>query len=386
MRTQWGDVDVARTGFNLNVQGCRGLFACMVLVHHVQNSGLGSGAFWANSVSQFYFMGFQYAVELFFGISGYVIAVPLAQAKSARSFLGDRLLRLMPLFMMIHLLLFTLGPIFHAKLFVDADLWTWCTLFVTNTLLLPGIFDLPIVQPQAWSLSYEMLYYVLAATYYFYLRRLDRLPRIVLTTVVLVWLFDRYPRSIFFSIGVIARQVEPWLWQRPSYQRFNRVSPVVYLLLMLTCWRGIDFISGVGAIDHMRMLDWLADIRIVLAFAAYGGGLAFFVTMLHDDGAFGRAMQSRLFQYLGTISYSFYLWHPLIMYGVKRILRNIVLPHVGDAWGKTLLFVCAMASSLVAAHLSYLFIEQKFARKAKAFFATPAAQPRQMPMVAEAHD
>jgi peptidoglycan/LPS O-acetylase OafA/YrhL len=376
----WRDSEAGKASFSLNVQGCRGLFAAMVLVHHVQHSGLGSGAFWSNPVSMFYFMGFQYAVELFFCISGYVISVPLTQASSAQKFLGDRLLRLMPVFLVIHLLLFTLGPVFQAQLFVDVGFWAWCKLFVTNLLLLPGVFHFPAVQPQAWSLSYEMLCYVLGAIYYFHGHRIARTPRLVLTTFVLVLLFNRYPRAIFFSIGVIARHAEPLLRR----QRWSRVSPLVYLVLMLTCWQSIDYLSGMGAIDHMRLVDWLFDGRIVLAIAAYAAGLAFFVSMLRDEGVFGRVMRSRVFQHLGVISYSFYLWHPLIMFGVKRALRSVVLPYTGDVWGKTLFFLVSAGMSLMAAHVSYRLIEQRLTSYLKSRFAAPDLDVEPLRLVADA--
>ncbi len=65
-------------------------------------------------------------------------------------------------------------------------------------------------------------------------------------------------------------------------------------------------------------------------------------------------------QYLGAISYSFYLWQASAEYVCKRVLLHYLLPVLGEEWGTTLLLLTCLPVSLIMSHLSYRLIERQW--------------------------
>ena len=62
-----------------------------------------------------------HGVELFFMISGFLIPASLVRHGSFWKFIRDRVMRIMPVFGVLHLLLFIVGPIVGYKFFRDID-------------------------------------------------------------------------------------------------------------------------------------------------------------------------------------------------------------------------------------------------------------------------
>jgi peptidoglycan/LPS O-acetylase OafA/YrhL len=352
--------------FNANVHGCRGLFASLIFVHHVSHSTYGAaplyGAAWDYGPVNYLLESLQFGVELFFCISGYVISMSLVNAAGPAAFLRDRALRIMPVFLVIHFLLFAAGPVVADKGFQHFTAARYAWVFLVNMALLPGLFDFPMVQPAAWSLSYEMAFYVIAALTYFSLRlRPDRRSAIIALSVLCgLVMFDLYPRAIFFSVGVFAYLVDERL--EAFEARAPRLwTPFPYMVAFLLCWYTIERWSG-RPMDTLTLHEMAGDARLPMVFLSYGLVCLFFLSVLHDRGWFGAALKSRPLQYLGTISYSFYLWHPVVMYVTKRALVHDVLPYTGPAWGKTLFFIVSLPLALGVSHLSYRLIEQRLTR------------------------
>jgi peptidoglycan/LPS O-acetylase OafA/YrhL len=365
--------------FNTNIQGSRGLFAFLVLVSHVENSGLnGGGPGWLH----FALSSFQYGVELFFCISGYVITMSLMRAPSAGRFLLDRALRIMPVFLTLQVILFAVGTTFiHEHLFAVMHGWSLVWLLVADSLLLPGIFPIPAVQEAAWSLSYEFAFYLLVCVYWFAGWRLKKWQRIAIAAIAVTVFVDIYPRAIFFSVGVITYVMQAGAVSRWGNRPWTRLSPFAYLCVMLFSWRMIRYLSNGLQIDGMMLHQWLGDVRIFWAVVAYVSGLLFFVTMYHDQGIYGRLMRTRVFQWMGSISYSFYLWHPIVMFATKRFLVNSLLPIIGDGWGQLAFFLLSLPIAMVAAHASYILIERHLTKWVKSRLSARAI-PVQQPSIA----
>ena len=105
----------------------------------------------------------RHGVELFFTISGYLISGSLVRHGKAKTFLIDRAVRIYPVFLVIHVIVFLTGPLIGYKWMVGLTPVQWTFDFISNALFLPGIFNLPLAQLSAWSLSYEALFYLITA-------------------------------------------------------------------------------------------------------------------------------------------------------------------------------------------------------------------------------
>jgi peptidoglycan/LPS O-acetylase OafA/YrhL len=188
---------------NRQIHGLRGFSTLAVFVYHVHGMGT-LWNFWPaalNPVVPFFAAG-KHGVEIFFIISGYLITGSLIRHQSAAKFLVDRAIRLHPVFMTIQLIVFGLGAFIHYKWLVGISASGWAIAFVENGLLLPGLFDLPLAQLNAWSLSYEAAFYLTAAVCFVLVQRLGRWPVVAALAVLLGFVLPHYARAIFFLPGV----------------------------------------------------------------------------------------------------------------------------------------------------------------------------------------
>ena len=333
------------TDYNRNLNGLRGLCAFLVFLRHIWGGPRIEG-WWGDALPDaagfdFLFDSLQCAVEIFFMISGFLITASLLRAPTVGHFVINRILRIYPVFLATHLVLFGLGPALHYRLLVDVDAARWSWLFATNGLLLPGIFDLPLVQLNAWSLSYEAAFYGFAILAYTAGRRLPPVQRSLLIVAAAAGVCYLYPRAVFFAAGAVvylmgdrARALGGRRGLMPGL-----LLPTLFLLLQASLeappgWMRPGY--GLGGLV----------------------GIALFAGLVHGRGRFGDLLSRRPMQYLGDISYSFYLWHPFAYFAGKKIVRTLAsgLP---PALQVALLFLVTLPIALALSHASYRLIERR---------------------------
>ncbi len=327
-----------------------------MFVFHVVNSGLSTFPPLASPIGFFLASASEYGVELFFCISGYVIAGTLRRAASPASFFEDRAIRIYPVLWATVLTITALGLASRTHGFADETLSHLLIEVPINLLALPGILPLDNIHPAAWSLSYEMAFYLFCTACWAMRRRVGSAAAWIAVPVATV-LIIVYPRGAFLLAGVLVAEGWP---RNGCLLRLTR-HPLPLILLFLLCWRTIRAMSHPDSIISTTMLDWSSDMRLplgVLSFVLAGLG---FTGVVGGYGAFGRTLRSRPLQYLGTISYSFYLWHPIVMSGIKTaLLQAGVLQAVG-MWAQLLFFVAALPPALAVSDASQRVLERRLA-------------------------
>lgn len=322
------------------LHGLRGLAAYGVVLYHVfamlRNRNLVPRApdTWAGRMLE---NAGGYFVSLFFCISGFLIVQSLIRHANVKEFAGNRVKRIYPAFIVLHLLMFTIGVAADYRWMgpLKHDPVSYAANFVSNALFLPGVFNVPLAQLNAWSLSYEALFYILAAIGYlsFQNRRSNR-PKswlqvatfVVGSIAFLIW----RPRAMFFLVGIACfflnrNSKEPAAWEKVP-------------------WLGILLVPATIAVYGFR--DYVA----LPLFAAL------FWLVVRNRGWVATVLSSRPLQFLGTISYSMYLVHPFIMDPMRTIVIRLE-PNVGRIPAIVIFAICAVGIVPPLARLYYELTE-----------------------------
>jgi peptidoglycan/LPS O-acetylase OafA/YrhL len=345
-----------KRAYNPYVHGFRGFAAFSVLVFHLFAARILPPFDFVLSPEAWTFItaSLKYGVELFFMISGYVILGSLVRHASIRDFFKDRFLRIYPAFVPVHILVFILGPFVGWGLFRGITVNDYISDFIANLLFLPTIFPVPLAHWAAWSLSYEWLFYFLCATTLVMLRRTATKAAVFAALAALVAvLLNFYPRGLFFIPGVIAFAGEGWIL---AHRRWFAL-PFTALGVFLCAWSltGVDLSQ-----PSSQLIHWLMDRRIAMLLAAFAAGLYLIAAVICGRGVFGQALSSAPMQFLGTISYSFYLWHPIVVVAAKRLVTHYFPPPQWP-WLAPILFVClCVGGSLAAGWSSWRLFEVGF--------------------------
>jgi peptidoglycan/LPS O-acetylase OafA/YrhL len=358
------DRALPRAAYNPYVHGLRGFAALCVFVFHIFSAKVlvlpavlagveaASGAL-------------QYGVELFFMISGYVILGSLLRHDSLRTFFADRLLRIYPAFLLPLLLVFVTGPFMRWGFFAGISPGDWLADLLGNLLFLPTIFPVPLAHWAAWSLSYEWAFYLVAAGLVFVGRRQHLAwPLWTAFGIAALGFFNFYPRALFFLPGIAVFLASGWLADNRQFLRF----PALALIAFFAAWS----MTGVTLSQPAsQLLPWVLDGRIVMAVVALAAGSYLFATIVQGEGLLSRLLRARVFIFLGTISYSFYLWHPIVIVALKRVVLER-LPEAWQGWGSGILFVSlSTLGSIALGWLSWKVFEVQAARLLKRYVVPP---------------
>ncbi|HEX8445339.1 MAG TPA: acyltransferase [Sphingomonas sp.] len=352
--------------FNPYVHGARGLFAMMVFVFHIAHSRLPSFAFAATAPVELALTSLQYGVELFFGISGIVIIGALARSPTLGAFAWDRATRIFPVLWISIVVILLLGLVAGVPP-AARTIGHW----VANLLPAPPFILVPLINPPAWSLGYEIFFYMLAAFVWWWRPR--GLMRAVVWAVGIL-LLAAFPRAMLMLSGVlIARQMA-------TGRRVHGLHrwPGVALVAFLLCWRGAAWMewrtmedSNLLGIFYVSGAAWVASAPLMILGGLFG---TLALIGIHEGrGLLARILATRPLLWLGTVSYSFYLWHPTVLAVVKRgpgMAR--LLDQAGPA-AQLVLFLLALPVVLVVSWASQRLIEVRLTRWLRRF--GPAKPP-----------
>ena len=341
---------VPRKGFNPYVHGARGLFSVMVFGFHVANSGWSGPDVPGAAAIHFAMTSLQYGVELFFGISGFVIIGALERAPSVVLFAWDRFTRIYPVLWATIAAIVMTGVVAHQP-------WPPARTLLLNIVVPPPFVTIVPMNPPAWSLSWEILFYVLCALGFAMRRSRPAVAAIVMIGLAVVVVF---PRTMLMLPGLMIATGR----MRMPPVRTLACHPAACLMLFLLAWHGMGMLAG-GTPNRISpaslpVAEWLAFLPAVAAIALLG--TAALAGIVNGAGWLGRLLAGRLMRWLGTISYSFYLWHPIALAGTK-IGLHVVAPGVRtSAFGQLALAACGLPIALSVAWASQVLIEARLTR------------------------
>jgi peptidoglycan/LPS O-acetylase OafA/YrhL len=290
-------------------------------------------------------LGF-FGVDLFFIISGFIMFYSLAKKEcAAKEFFIKRLIRIVPAYWF-----FTFALVFISWLYTKEFSYTGWNLKTLIASLFFIVTNNPAEQvgyfpflTVGWTLSLEMFFYFwLSACMLFFGKFRFLACTMVLILFSLLWDIPEFYRLsnkilLEFVFGIVIGY---------GYVRLKNIRPCLLnlfgfatLLLFGTFWFQIDFSDIMGRTFVLNRS--LSACLLVSAFLFFESALSKI-----------KFNPLRFFKYLGDISYSTYLVHPIV---IGIILHYIKRP--GSIATELLLMFITSMVIMVISHLSYRYIE-----------------------------
>lgn len=347
-----------------SMEGLRGYAVLLVfLVHYAALSApwVGADSF-TGTVSAFLHQAGSIGVDLFFVLSGYLIYGTLLHRPTPfLKFMRRRVRRLYPAFLCVFALYLVLSWLFPYESKIPAGLGAALAYVGANLLLLPGIFPIEPIITVAWSLSYEIFYYLAVPLLLAALRLRDwsSRARVVLFVLLAIALVAAIPliggraRLALFLSGVLLFE---------AVDRGARLRhPTLVGLFMLAA----SLLAMAPALD--AALSLAARIGILFV-AFYALCLACFTA---PTASVARAFSWAPLRWLGNMSYSYYLIHGLTLKALFLVLSRL-LPGQGDQdvlfW---LLLAPAFAATWIVSAVLFLAVERPYSLRVQHRSATP---------------
>lgn len=351
----------------------------------------------------------QYGVFVFFLVSGYIMPASLEHKGSIRSFWVSRAFRLYPMYA-VALVLAVVGYATRSGTITGAER-SPLTSIASWLLMLPNVLTGPNVPNVAWTLSYEMVFYLLLAALFSW--KIHRhsggyalgcaIAAVALGGVLPKWALYHWARHVGYGpllldVTADAVIIAGIVLAVASRRLPGTIGATVAALVGLTLvtvdqsypypWSGLMILALMftGTViyraEHDQM-DKLAAAWIVVAVlvltiiaglwhgAAYGRQWQVqWVTSIAGAAvtfAIGMAVKNRkiprFVAWLGLISYSVYLLHPLVF----NAYRAVFAPRRTPAMDTQVLLAVALTAVIIAASaITYYLVErpmQRFGRR-----------------------
>jgi len=265
-----------------------------------------------------------YGVELFFAISGFILAMPFAKCRlgtGRRPRLGAyylrRLTRLEPPYILSLLLLFVL-QLLNGRHFWPHARHLLASLVYQHNLVFGAASA---VNAVAWSLEVEVQFYLLAPALGLIYAVRDRARRRGL--LVAIWAASILFKAVWLSPPAALAIPGPTLI---NYFEFFWIGFILADLFVVEEWEGAtpsrwwDLVSVVGW--PLLMMAWLDQRLTAVAFPAL---VALLYTAALRGKVSGKVFSNRWLVVVGGMCYTLYLFHLAIIAGLARFTRHLVL-------------------------------------------------------------
>jgi peptidoglycan/LPS O-acetylase OafA/YrhL len=343
---------VSRLGYRPELDGVRGVAILLVMLVHLHDWPHGG------------FLG----VDVFFTLSGFLITTLLLEEWqgrgriSLRHFYARRSLRLFPavVVLLVAYCAFALaaaGPYLRTRL-------AGVAYGATYTANWPQALGLPFPEQEIgflWTLAIEEQYYLLWPGLLLLGLQAARLsPRRLLVAicclVVAVWTWravlaaDVPGHRVYFGTDTRLDQIllgaalAAWFVQRPAAAKGSWA-------LRLAGWAGLAYLAW-RLFDPLYFRWWYPTIGIASIGVAAAAVLGCVVS--GSSPALGWVLSRRWLRWVGTLSYSLYLWH---VPAIRAVDRSFL------AQPTAVRVVAGMVLSFLLAAASYRFVEQPFLRR-----------------------
>jgi len=337
----------------ITIHYLRGIASLLVVAYHNKTSGyevLGN-----HNIFEYLFKGGAFGVDLFFIISGFIIAFSTQENKEHNllNFTIKRIFRIYPIFLVaitLYILVhpaYTFYEILRSYIFINRDYDKAAPYFGYNVLF------------PAWSLSYEVYFYIVFCM----AMSISHQKRILITSAVLI--IPALILQLYYNNGISFNG--SMRLQNSDFAFLNFfASPMLYEFIV-----GMMFFYLVRLFDnvkHYKYICFLLFFSFLFCYLTtfnYTVGLSGFGTwsilliaaglMLERNHVIGK---NKILSFFGDISYSLYLVHAIVMQVL--IKYHVYVPFYNkNSLSK---FLVIMISSILFAWVLHEIVEKPMLR------------------------
>lgn len=351
----------------------RGLAAFLVFVFHFH--GAFQGKFAIPGVLQLAGESGHVGLDIFFVLSGFLIFRSLYLHGVNKQYFVRRFLRIAPIyyFSLIFVLLF----IDHSYFFSLQGLWN----IVSHSLFFQSFSSATYygINPVLWSLSIELLFYIFLPIFFLITRH--KIKRMIWGIVFMIEIcliyrlgitafyshWDATQRIIYtenligrfdqFAFGMLASLATLKIGMAKSLSK--KASNFLKTLAL-----ALIVIGSGGVVFGMTIFEkYQSNFRDVLFLQVFlhsfvGLATAFLIFGLSNSfSIISKIIGNKVFAFLGVISYSFYIWHVIIIDQSVKLSGKIGLFSYE--------FLLVFLAILVFSSITYFFIERRYLAKKK---------------------
>jgi peptidoglycan/LPS O-acetylase OafA/YrhL len=354
------------------IDGLRGIAILLVISFHYINNQL----WYAQSLlgrlickaTSFGWVG----VDLFFVLSGFLIGNILIKNRGAKNYFSTfyirRVVRIIPnYFLAVSVFLIICAiPFFSDNRFLTGDnvipWWSYYIMVHNNYMAAMNTMGNS-ANSITWSIGVEEQFYIIFPFIVYFVK--DKwLPMLLFLVIVAACIFRMQFKTWVPTYVLLPSRMDSiafgflvaYYYQNKNFksvfQKYSKFFIGIIMLDVLVCaflyWR----FSDLGAIKHSLF---------ALSFAI---GLGF--ALSDKDSLYGRLLQNKLLTWFGTISYSLYLFHYVILGLFHHFANNkdgLVIANGRDV----ILTIAALITSLILSWTIFKFLETPFVNWGKRF-------------------
>lgn len=293
-------------------------------------------------------------VVIFFAISGFVIPSSLRadHAGSCRQFLIKRLFRLYPIYWFsIPFGLVTFWYLWGKEISLTAIL--------LNFTMIQEALGMPSIQGQYWTLQTELAFYALCIV--LFSLRILRSAAVLTALVLLLSAMCLLPIVLAFIGKPVALSLPPaaamlvlhlgvMFWGALFRIWYDGTPMPWFVRLSVFGYIAVWLLMAAVATSYYLLVT--PEIKVLHFFVPYALGLAAFAGL----AIYGKLKPAWLV-WLGTISYSLYLFHPVVFYSLSWLVQ---VGNIGwlQQWPTGAYMLTSLAGTILVSALTYRYIEQ----------------------------
>lgn len=334
-----------------HVDSLRGIAALLVILLHVCESYVNFSHKNQSLIYDFswYINTGRMGVVMFFAISGFVL---LNSIKNTKSFLIKRFFRLYPAFWL---------SIILGVLVLQDNIPTLSAL-IANITMMPLMFDKGVIIGVYWTLESELIFYLLGLLLFIFGLAHNALILFFLSVFFLIVFFGLvlinftspnhtglnvmpYHLAIMFWGGLFR-----FLYNQPTATikiiKYSFTIKFLFIILTITL-----FAFPIASLLKGFYFSEFKSIQFGLANLL---GLSLFITLTNYI-----KIKSKPMVWLGTISYSMYLFHPIIFSAILWCLKNLT-DNYFENMGLILFLILNIGLTILFSSVIYLWVEKPF--------------------------